>query len=233
MPPPASPKKNPSIDYLSAVRIVEVMRVPRNKAGGAAEYMLASFFLRFAPMDNDINHKILQRFPKIAKLAANLLVEIERLNDRGELAALLFLDEQQFFTYQETTKILVECSGRIRVEKKEAHRPRGRIKNPQLESLIAFLEVVAYRWGGKLTFGRNTATNTLNGTLPPILTILRPYFPEVIPARLPYSTIRRMHKKLRDRRKLPHSPPPLDKGYWASPWAARIRGVKYPGDDRR
>jgi hypothetical protein len=81
-------------------------------------------------------------------------------------------------------------------ERKDAWRPKDSVSNPCLYYLIRRLYTsVVKEAHGKLAVRKGKRGGELKGTLPAILAILRPYLPNIIPAKLSYSTLRRVPKK--------------------------------------
>jgi hypothetical protein len=76
-------------------------------------------------------------------------------------------------------------------------RPKGSVKNPHLHFLIGSLyRSIVKDADGKLAVRKGKICGEAKGTLPTVLTILRPYLPRIIPTKLPYSTSRRVLQKV-------------------------------------
>ena len=131
-------------------------------------------------------------FKRIASLRAQLLQELDELEDEvfqasgvervsviGPVAALLDVPLRYLF--------------KLKPKNRVANRPRGSRQRPVLRRLILNLYIsIVERAQGKLTlYG---GSGKAKGTLPGVLEILRPYLPEVIPAKLPYETLRDIRK---------------------------------------
>jgi hypothetical protein len=131
-------------------------------------------------------------FRRIAHLRAQLLKELDELEDEvfqasgvervsviGPVAALLDVPLRYLPT--------------LRPKNRVSNRPRGSRQKPVLRRLILNLYIsIVERAQGKLTlYG---GSGKAKGTLPAVLEILRPYLPEVIPAKLPYETLRDIRK---------------------------------------
>jgi hypothetical protein len=86
------------------------------------------------------------------------------------------------------------------LEKPKRHpwRPRGSIKNPALHHLVELLQrSIVKEADGRLAVRKGKSHGEAKGTLPAVLLILRPYIPDIIPAKLSHSTLRRVLQKVR------------------------------------
>jgi hypothetical protein len=77
-------------------------------------------------------------------------------------------------------------------------RPDGARRNDAFHLLIWDLHsLIVERGGGQLTLGQRLSDGELTGTLAAVLAIMRPYLPDVIPKKLPYSTVQRQLRDVR------------------------------------
>ena len=135
-------------------------------------------------------------FKRIAHLKAELVKALDELDDEifyasgfdrvsivGALTVLLDVPIRHLAT--------------SRPKNRASNRPRGSRANPVLRRLILNLYIAIVEGAqGKLTLygGKGEA----KGTLPTVLEILRPYLPEVVPAKLPYEFVRDIRKAARE-----------------------------------
>jgi hypothetical protein len=77
-------------------------------------------------------------------------------------------------------------------------RPDGARRNDAFHLLIWDLHRLIVEQGdGQLTLGQRLSDGELTGTLAAVLAIMRPYLPDVIPKKLPYSTVQRQLRDVR------------------------------------
>jgi hypothetical protein len=77
--------------------------------------------------------------------------------------------------------------------KKPPHRPPGTVQHPALRFTITKLhEAIEAQGRGELSLWRDAASGKWKGTVPPMLAILRGCLPLIVPANLPYATLRRV-----------------------------------------
>jgi hypothetical protein len=70
--------------------------------------------------------------------------------------------------------------------------PRGKAHHSSLVILVRDLRAsIVYKAKGKLTLWRDPHSSEMRGTLPAVLTVLRPYLPDVIPNNISYRTLQR------------------------------------------
>jgi hypothetical protein len=131
-------------------------------------------------------------FRRISHLTSQLLKALDELDDEvfqasrvervsvvGLLTALLDVPLRYLATSQPKNRV--------------SNRPRGSRKNPILRRLILnlYMSIVGGAQGKLTLYGGG---GEIRGTLPAVLEILRPYLPDVIPAKLPYETLRDIRK---------------------------------------
>jgi hypothetical protein len=79
------------------------------------------------------------------------------------------------------------------LKKKDAHRPRFSVQNPPYHVLVHSLyRGIVEEAHGEFAVRKSSITGELQGAAPAVLKLLQPFLPEIIPAKLSYSTLRRM-----------------------------------------
>jgi hypothetical protein len=80
----------------------------------------------------------------------------------------------------------------IPIERKESNRPPRSFKNRSLDLLIHCLYgLIIVDARGELTLWEDSASGLLKGTLPAVLELLRPNLHNILPEKIPFSTLHR------------------------------------------
>jgi hypothetical protein len=164
----------------------------RLQVSHAAESALLGNRIRILKRRNEMKRP----FRRIVHLKSQLLKALDELDDEVFQASGV---DRVSVTAPLTALLDVPLRylGTSRPKTRVSNRPRGSTANPVLRrlSLNLYISIVEGAQGKLTLYG---GKGEAKGTLPAVLEILRPHLPEIIPAKLPYETLRDIRKSARE-----------------------------------
>jgi hypothetical protein len=175
--------------------IVDILEIPAAENDAARKELLeairqcADLFM-YGPFTAN-----LKSFTRIKSLCKDLLEEFRRLNGSGRrFLGDDYYDDESFEFFRNAIWKLGARANLFKLGRRPANRPNGSIKNPIVQSIIFEMYRIVQKHGGKLTLGMNINTHKPNGSLPAVLAVLHVLWPDTIPRKFPYQTLRRMRR---------------------------------------
>ncbi len=208
----------PALDYIFSTARAQIDRsashqhdvwraCERAVDGQRARALLSKLSIAMPPSGSRLPARMRKRLERIARLIIQFGENYDEVSDAA-MSARCIVDESdwsdRYFELAFAESILSKAHDAKRFlawkpEKTDSHRPRGSTSSPVFRRLVLDLyRSIVGGAHGQLTLRKERRDGATKGTLPTVLRYLRPSLPDIIPAALPYESLRDMRKLARD-----------------------------------